>query len=40
MSALLELNKIRKSFDGLRVLDDVSLALAPGEVVSVLGPSG
>ena len=40
MSALLELRDIRKSFSGVRVLDDVSLSLAPGEVVSLLGPSG
>lgn len=40
MSALLELRDIRKSFAGVKVLDDVSLSLAPGEVVSLLGPSG
>ncbi|TBU96928.1 ABC transporter ATP-binding protein [Phytopseudomonas dryadis] len=40
MSALLDLQSISKSFSGLRVLEDVSLSLAPGEIVSLLGPSG
>ena len=40
MSALLQLQNIHKAYDGLRVLDDVSLSLAPGEIVSLLGPSG
>ena len=40
MSALLQLQNIHKAYDGLRVLDDVSLNLAPGEIVSLLGPSG
>lgn len=40
MSALLRLNNIRKSFAELTVLDNVSLALAAGEIVSLLGPSG
>lgn len=40
MSALLALHRIHKSFAGLRVLEDVSLSLAPGEIVSLLGPSG
>lgn len=40
MSALLSLHNIRKSFAELTVLDDVSLALAGGEIVSLLGPSG
>lgn len=40
MSALLELREIRKAYAGVRVLEDVSLSLAPGEVVSLLGHSG
>lgn len=40
MSALLQLQNIHKAYNGLRVLDDVSLSLAPGEIVSLLGPSG
>jgi sulfonate transport system ATP-binding protein len=40
MSALLQLQHIHKAYNGLRVLDDVSLSLAPGEIVSLLGPSG
>jgi sulfonate transport system ATP-binding protein len=40
MSELLALAHIRKAFGGLSVLDDVSLGLAPGEVVALLGPSG
>src|SRR5690606_27791643 len=34
------LQNIHKAYAGVRVLDDVSLSLAPGEVVSLLGPSG
>ena len=38
--AKLELRGIRKSFGGLRVLDDISLHVGVGELVSILGPSG
>ena len=31
---------VRKSFDSVEVLRDVSLQLAPGEVVVIIGPSG
>lgn len=37
---LLEINHIRKSFDGLEVLKDISLSVEQGEVVSIIGPSG
>lgn len=37
---LLEMNHIRKSFDGTEVLKDISLAVEKGEVVSIIGPSG
>ncbi len=37
---VLELKNIRKSFDGLEVLKDISMSVSKGEVVSVIGPSG
>ena len=36
---LLEMNHIKKSFDGQGVLKDISLAVAEGEIVSIIGPS-
>lgn len=37
---LLEMNHVRKEFDGLGVLKDISLSVEEGEVVSIIGPSG
>lgn len=37
---LLEINNMRKSFDGKEVLKDISLTVHEGEVVSIIGPSG
>lgn len=37
---LLEINNLSKSFDGKKVLEDISLYVEQGEVVSILGPSG
>ena len=39
---ILEMNNIKKSFnnDSLHVLNDISLSVSEGEVVSVIGPSG
>lgn len=37
---VLEINHIKKSFDGKEVLKDISLHVDQGEVVSILGPSG
>lgn len=37
---LLEMNHIRKSFDGLSVIRDISLSVRKGEVLSIIGPSG
>lgn len=37
---LLEMNHVRKEFDGLEVLKDISLSVEEGEVVSIIGPSG
>lgn len=37
---LLEINHLRKNFDGLQVLKDISLSVEEGEVVSIIGPSG
>ena len=39
--SILEIKNIKKSFgEGLEVLQDISLAVEEGEVVSILGPSG
>ena len=37
---VIEMNHIRKQFDGLEVLKDISFGVDSGEVVSVIGPSG
>ena len=37
---LLEINHMRKGFDGLHVLKDISLSVREGEVISIIGPSG
>ena len=37
---LLEMNHIRKAFDGQGVLKDISLSVKEGEIVSIIGPSG
>ena len=37
---ILEMNHIKKHFDDLEVLKDISLNVDSGEVVSIIGPSG
>lgn len=37
---ILELNHVKKSFDSIQVLKDISLSVNEGEVVSIIGPSG
>ena len=37
---LLEIKNLKKSFGDLQVLKDISMTVAEGEVVSILGPSG
>ncbi len=37
---VLELSHIKKSFDGMEVLKDISLNVPEGSVVAVIGPSG
>ena len=39
-TSLLEMNHIKKEFDGLQVLRDVSIHVNEGEVVSIIGSSG
>lgn len=38
--ALLEVNGLTKRFGGLTAVDDVSLTLCAGEIVSLIGPNG
>ena len=40
MSSLLDVSGIEKRFPGVRALHDVSLEIAEGEVVAVLGENG
>ena len=37
---VLEIENLKKSFNGREVLHDISLSVAEGEVVAVIGPSG
>lgn len=37
---LLEIHNMRKTFDDLEVIKDISLSVKEGEVVSIIGPSG
>ncbi len=39
-SRLLEIYHMKKGFDGKGVLEDISLTVEEGEVVSIIGPSG
>jgi phosphonate transport system ATP-binding protein len=40
MSAILSVRNASRTFGRRRALDDVSLSLAPGEMVALIGPSG
>ncbi|EEP91474.1 zinc ABC transporter ATP-binding protein ZnuC [Yersinia kristensenii] len=40
MSTLVTLNKISVTFDSRRVLNDISLSLRPGRILTLLGPNG
>ena len=37
---MLKLQNIKKSYDGKTILNDISLEIGEGEIVSILGPSG
>lgn len=40
MNTLMEMNHVKKSFDGTQVLKDISMSVKEGEVLSIIGPSG
>lgn len=37
---LLEMNHIKKEFDGVPVIKDISLSVKEGEILAIIGPSG
>ena len=37
---LLEMNHVKKSFGDLKVIQDISLHVGEGEIVTIIGPSG
>jgi len=40
MSAILEVRRVTRRFAGLVAVNDVSFALAPGEILGLIGPNG
>ncbi|MEY9585733.1 ABC transporter ATP-binding protein [Sinorhizobium fredii] len=40
MSAIFEVRNLKRSFGGLAVTNDVSLAMAPGDRIALIGPNG
>jgi len=40
MNAVLEVEGLSKSFGGIAAVDDVSFAVAPGEILGIIGPNG
>mgnify|MGYP000688407222 CR=1 FL=1 len=40
MAAILEIENLAKSFDGVKALDGATLAVPEGEIVSLIGPNG
>lgn len=40
MSAVFEVNNLKKTFGGLTVTDNVSLSMMPGDRVALIGPNG
>ena len=37
---LLEIKNLKKNFDDLEVIEDISLDVEEGQVVAIIGPSG
>ena len=37
---MLQLQNVKKSYDGVTILHDINLEIQEGEIVSILGPSG
>ncbi len=40
MSAVLEVSNLRKTFQGITAVDDVSFEVRPGEILGIIGPNG